>query len=573
MNQYPILNFTRDTLTILAGNSTITGSLYLKGAIASDSASTLSGTVTVDEESALNIGGYPTQTFLTEVTSDTFFSSGSTGIGNLGGNINVFGLGSNINTTPASGSGLHFLTQWRGDHGSDQAYNAWVGHTYEDGDPDGLLGPVFVINAATQYTDRANGILLEYRHSDNNMFLGGENYSMPISVRGDGLTLSTDGGSVINPGSDILTIHGNTVYLEGTNIAITGSEYISANLDALPLLGGTTLRMMSYDSASGQVGTSPFPHIGGSETDPIFESVRYTLASTGSNTFTAQQTVNADLVISQSKGLYANLVTENVTNAGIRYYAGTAGHMFTGSVSSFNGFTGSLNGTSSWASSALSANSVAFANVSGKPSLVSGSIQVDVTQTTNYSTLVTTGSNTFIGNQTISGSLIASGSAVTLHSDNLTLRGALNLNATVLTNTAYVGDLSSSPNFFLAAYQPYGGGDMGAGYVRLSALNLDSGSLGNTNVTGSLIVSQSGLNVVGTSNTLGNSSMTGSLTVSGSLSTFNFVSGTLITPTGSFTTPTPSFQASEGQFLFGSGSNGFAMFVWLGGQWRSSSLN
>jgi len=42
--------------------------------------------------------------------------------------------------------------------------------------------------------------------------------------------------------------------------------------------------------------------------------------------------------------------------------------------------------------------------------LVSGSSQIDVTQTTNIETLATTGSNLFIGNQTITGSLESSGS-------------------------------------------------------------------------------------------------------------------------------------------------------------------
>jgi len=47
---------------------------------------------------------------------------------------------------------------------------------------------------------------------------------------------------------------------------------------------------------------------------------------------------------------------------------------------------------------------------SGTNTLVSGSSQVDVTQTTNIETIATTGSNVFIGNQTITGSLTTSGS-------------------------------------------------------------------------------------------------------------------------------------------------------------------
>ena len=105
---------------------------------------------------------------------------------------------------------------------------------------------------------------------------------------------------------------------------------------------------------------------------------------------------------------------------------------------------------------------------------------------------------------------------------------------------------------------------------------------GSHAVTGSLIVSQSlivtgsliitgSLTVTGSSN-LQTTTIQGPFTVTGSLATFNFASGALLTPTGSFTTAKPTFAASEGQFLFGSGSNGFALFAYIGGTWRSSSL-
>lgn len=81
----------------------------------------------------------------------------------------------------------------------------------------------------------------------------------------------------------------------------------------------------------------------------------------------------------------------------------------------------------------------------------------------------------------------------------------------------------------------------------------------------------------------GSHAITGSLTTSGSLSvigstdisglvTITNISGALLTPTASLTGVAPTFNASEGQFLFGSGSDGYKMFVWLGGAWRSGSL-
>ena len=67
----------------------------------------------------------------------------------------------------------------------------------------------------------------------------------------------------------------------------------------------------------------------------------------------------------------------------------------------------------------------------------------------------------------------------------------------------------------------------------------------------------------------GSHAITGSLTVSGSLNTINYISGALLTPTSS---GTPSFSASDGQFMFGSGSGGFYIYAYLEGAWRSGSL-
>lgn len=94
---------------------------------------------------------------------------------------------------------------------------------------------------------------------------------------------------------------------------------------------------------------------------------------------------------------------------------------------------------------------------------------------------------------------------------------------------------------------------------------------GSHGITGSLVISGS-VTVTGSSY-FQTTTIEGPLTVSGSLATFNYISGALLTPTGSFTTAAPTFAASEGQFLFGSGSNGFALFAYIGGAWRSSSLS
>ena len=61
--------------------------------------------------------------------------------------------------------------------------------------------------------------------------------------------------------------------------------------------------------------------------------------------------------------------------------------------------------SSSYSTTSSFANQVPFDNITGKPTLVSGSTQVDVTLTQKYNTLAITGSNTFTGNQVVSGSI------------------------------------------------------------------------------------------------------------------------------------------------------------------------
>jgi hypothetical protein len=88
---------------------------------------------------------------------------------------------------------------------------------------------------------------------------------------------------------------------------------------------------------------------------------------------------------------------------------------------------------------------------------------------------------------------------------------------------------------------------------------------GSHSVTGSLTTS-------GSLTVTGSADITGSINLSGLLTITN-TSGALLTPTASLTGIAPIFSGSEGQFLFGSGSNGYRMFVWLGGAWRSGSLS
>ena len=99
-----------------------------------------------------------------------------------------------------------------------------------------------------------------------------------------------------------------------------------------------------------------------------------------------------------------------------------------------------ITGTLSATGTALVSGSsqITFSGISSLPTLVSGSSQIDVMSTTNIARLATTGSNTFVGNQVITGSLILSSSAATELTviGNQIINGNISLGAT---NTSYVG--------------------------------------------------------------------------------------------------------------------------------------
>ena len=89
---------------------------------------------------------------------------------------------------------------------------------------------------------------------------------------------------------------------------------------------------------------------------------------------------------------------------------------FTGAIAATNGvISGSSQVTSLLPTGVVSGSSqITYASISSIPGgIVSGSSQIDVMSTTNITRLATTGSNTFIGNQIITGSLILSSSAAT----------------------------------------------------------------------------------------------------------------------------------------------------------------
>jgi hypothetical protein len=96
---------------------------------------------------------------------------------------------------------------------------------------------------------------------------------------------------------------------------------------------------------------------------------------------------------------------------------------------------------------------------------------------------------------------------------------------------------------------------------------------GSQAITGSVITSGSST-VIGNVAITNGINITGSFISSGSSFIINNVSGSVLTPTASLTgLIAPTFNGVDGQFLFGSGSEGYKLFVWIGGAWRSGSLS
>ena len=142
------------------------------------------------------------------------------------------------------------------------------------------------------------------------------------------------------------------------------------------------------------------------------------------------------------------------------------------------GLTGSLLGTSSWAEQASTASYVEFSNVVNKPTLVSSSQQIN---TGSFSGSITTASYALVAD--------AVNPLTTLTASNIQFTS---ITDTTTTNKVLVLDTATNQVFTTASVG--GGGGRGTGFP----------FTGTATITGSLIVSSSGIQVIG-------SGMTGSV--------------------------------------------------------------
>jgi hypothetical protein len=226
--------------------------------------------------------------------------------------------------------------------------------------------------------------------------------------------------------------------------------------------------------------------------------------SVKAQSFTGSLQGTASYAANANTASYA-LTASYVANASSFPFTGSAtitgSLVVTGSVSSTGGFTGSLQGTASWANNAISAsnsNTASYALNAVSSSFASTASFVANAQTASYvlnavsasyasnadlldgkdSTIfATTGSNTFIGNQTVTGSLFTTGSNTLV--GNTILSGSVNISgSTTITGTTVFRNTSTTIT--------------GSLLVTGSTTQIGNNTLtGNTTLSGSIIISGS----------------------------------------------------------------------------------
>jgi len=244
---------------------------------------------------------------------------------------------------------------------------------------------------------------------------------------------------------------GNIAYLltnlSGSNVSISGSTTINGavqingttqidGLVYLPQLTSTAQNnLITYDSASGRLYYTASNTI---ESDPVFTSKSASLATTGSNLFLGNQTINGNVVITGSLTISGS---NTFTNVGSTILSGSI--VISGSQI-FNGSSTSI-GTQVVTGSLITSGS----NELIGSTVLSGSIDVSGSQTFYgisefYGNHILSGSNTIVGNTVLSGSIEVSGSSV-FHNSSFIVTGSTSFSGSfTVTGTSHFEDTSMS---------------------------------------------------------------------------------------------------------------------------------
>jgi len=181
------------------------------------------------------------------------------------------------------------------------------------------------------------------------------------------VTVSTIGpqGPRGERGQDGVSVDTGSFAITGSNTFI-GNQIISGTLN---VTGGVTSSLFGTSSWSNYSVTASY----------------ITLAQTASyvlNAVSASYSTNADAASSALTASYVNplnqtvIITGSLIVSSSNTFTNIGLAIFSGSVVGTNGFTGSLQGTSSWSSNAVSASYIQYANIANRPTLLSSSAQI-----------------------------------------------------------------------------------------------------------------------------------------------------------------------------------------------------
>jgi hypothetical protein len=179
--------------------------------------------------------------------------------------------------------------------------------------------------------------------------------------------------------TDLFVYRGNNTWSTTGSLQISSSLIISQSVTGLSGFTGSLFGTASWAHSASQALTASYYQ----ETDPVFVAKSGSLATTGSNAFRGNQiitgsvylksgsvidSIGADIHIKAGVGFNAGVVLYN--NNSTQYLAvddtGSYANKFTAAVSVTSpSFTGSLQGTGSWARNAVTASYILSSNVSG----------------------------------------------------------------------------------------------------------------------------------------------------------------------------------------------------------------
>jgi hypothetical protein len=239
------------------------------------------------------------------------------------------------------------------------------------------------------------------------------------SVRYAGLTM-IDSGSIGGSGSFLYdSVQDEFIFVHrGNGVNITSSHFVLGpeTIDSLGNETYLTTNRLSKGTGKEHLNDSNISDDGSLITLGSNTSVTGMLTTNG---LTGSIAATNGVVSGSSQITYANI--SSIPSGIVSGSAQTIANLPTGTVSgsaqvigilsSLNTYTGSNDTTNTAQNSRLTTiESVTGSYETKGRGIVSGSSQVDVMSTTNIARLATTGSNIFIGNQTITGSLFVSGS-------------------------------------------------------------------------------------------------------------------------------------------------------------------